>query len=195
MNAIARTATLLVDPSAGWTRLEKEPGDAIFLLSGYVAVLALIPALAGFIGASLIGVMVPGGDVVREPIFDGLFYRRGSLGYAATFVEVPVSIALLIDVLAPLFGGQRGFNNAFKLAAYSFTPVWLAGIFLLLPGLRFLSFSAGYGVYLLTKGLSVVMKSPAENAKRYAAAVAVFAVALMVLSALAHSALFHRPRA
>jgi len=49
MNAIARTATLLVDPSAGWTRVEKEPGDAIFLLSGYVAVLALIPALAGFI--------------------------------------------------------------------------------------------------------------------------------------------------
>jgi hypothetical protein len=48
---------------------------------------------------------------------------------------------------------------------------------------------------LLTKGLSVVMKSPAENAKRYAAAVAVFAVALMVLSALAQSALFSHPRA
>ena len=191
MNAIARTATLLVDPSAGWTRVEKEPGDAIFLLSGYVAVLALIPALAG-IGASLIGVIVPGGDVVREPIFDGLF--SAVLGYAATFVQV-LLVALLIDVLAPRFGGQRSFANALNLAAYSFTPVWLAGIFLLLPGLRFLGFTALYGVYLLTKGLPVVMKSPAENAKRYAAAVAVFAVALMVLTALAQSALFNQPRA
>jgi Yip1 domain len=187
-----RTATLLVDPSAGWTRVEKEPGDAIFLLSGYVAVLALIPALAGFIGASLIGVIVPGGDVVREPIFDGLF--SAVLGYAATFVQV-LLVALLIDVLAPRFGGQRSFASALNLAAYSFTPVWLAGVFLLLPGLRFLSFTALYGVYLLTKGLPVVMKSPAENAKRYAAAVAVFAVALMVLTALAQSALFIHPRA
>ena len=48
-------------------------------------VLALIPALAGFIGASLIGVMVPGGDVVREPIFDGLF--SAVLGYVATFAK------------------------------------------------------------------------------------------------------------
>jgi hypothetical protein len=192
MNAIVRTATLLVDPSTGWTRVEKEPGDAIFLLSGYVAVLALIPALAGFIGASLIGVIVPGGDVAREPIFDGLF--SAVLGYVATFVQV-LLVALLIDVLAPRFGGQRSFANALNLAAYSFTPVWLAGIFLLLPGLRFLGFTALYGVYLLTKGLPVVMKSPAENAKRYAAAVAVFAVALMVLTALAQSALFNQPRA
>jgi hypothetical protein len=192
MNAIVRTATLLVDPSAGWTRVEKEPDDAIFLLSGYVALLALIPALAGFIGASLIGVIVPGGDVVREPIFDGLF--SAVLGYVATFVQV-LLVALLTDVLALRFGGQRSFANALNLAAYSFTPVWLAGIFLLLPGLRFLGFTALYGVYLLTKGLPVVMNSPAENAKRYAAAVAVFAVALMVLTALAQSALFNQPRA
>lgn len=192
MDTVVRTATLLVDPPAAWTRVEKEPGDVIFLLSGYVAVLALIPALARLIGASLIGVIVPGGEVVHEPIFDGLF--SAIFGYVATFAQV-LLVALLIDVLAPRFGGERSFAGALNLAVYSFTPVWLAGIFLLLPGLRFLSFTALYGVYLLTKGLPVVMKSPAENAKRYAAAVAVFAVALMVLSALAQSALFSPLRA
>jgi hypothetical protein len=192
MNAIVRMATLLVDPSAGWMRVEKEPGDAIFLLSGYVAVLALIPALASFIGASLIGVIVPGGDVVREPVFDGLF--SAVLGYVATLVQV-LLVALLIDVLAPRFGGQRSFTSALNLTVYSFTLVWLAGIFLLLPGLRFLSFTALYGVYLLTKGLPVVMKSPAENAKRYATAVAVFAAALVLITALAQGALFSQPRA
>ena len=37
-----------------------------------------------------------------------------------------------------MFGGRADFDSAFKLAVYSFTPVWLAGIFLLVPGLRFL---------------------------------------------------------
>jgi Yip1-like protein len=192
MNAIVRAAILLVKPSSGWTGIEKEPGDAIFLLSGYVALFALIPALASFIGASLIGVIAPAGDVVREPVFDGLL--SAILGYAATFVQV-LLVALLIDVLAPRFGGQRSFTRALNVTVYSFTPLWLAGIFLLLPGLRFLSFTAVYGVYLLTKGLPVVMKSPAENAKRYATAVTVFAAALILLTAFAQSVLFSQRHA
>ena len=192
MNAIVRAATVLVNPASGWTGVEKEPGDAIFLLSGYVALFALIPALASFIGASLIGVIAPGGDVVREPVFDGLL--SAVLGYAATFAQV-LLVALLIDVLAPRFGGQRGFTRALNVTVYSFTPLWLAGVFLLLPGLRFLSFTALYGVYLLTKGLPVVMKSPAESAKRYATAVTVFSAALIFLTAFAQSVLFSQRHA
>jgi hypothetical protein len=192
MNTIVRTAVLLVDPPGAWTRVEKEPGDVIFLLSGYVAVLGLIPALSRFIGASLIGVIVPGGEVVREPIFDGLF--SAIFGYVATFAQV-LLVALLIDVVAPRFGGQRGFAGALNLAAYSFTPVWLAGIFQLLPGLRFLGFTGLYGVYLLAMGLPIVTKSPAERAKRYTAVVAIFAAALIFLTAFAQNALFNRPGA
>ncbi len=192
MNAIVRTATLLVDPPAGWTRVEKEPGDVISLLSGYVPLLALIPALSRFFGASLIGVIVPGGEVVREPVFDGMF--SAIFGYVATFAQV-LLVALLIDVLAPRFGGQRGFAGALKLAVYSFTPVWLAGIFLLLPGLRFLGFTALYGIYLLAMGLPIVTKSSAEKAKRFTAVVAVFAAALIFITAFAQNALFSRPGA
>ncbi len=129
---------------------------------------------------------------MREPVFDGLL--SAVLGYAATFVQV-LLVALLIDVLAPRFGGQRSFTRALNVTVYSFTPLWLAGIFLLLPGLRFLSFTALYGVYLLTEGLPVVMKSPAESAKRYAAAVAVFAAALIFLTAFAQSVLFSQRHA
>ena len=103
INTIVRTAALLVDPPGAWTRVEKEPGDVISLLSGYVAVLGLIPALSRFIGASLIGVIVRGGEVVREPIFDGMF--SAIFGYVATFAQV-LLVALLIDVLAPRFGSD-----------------------------------------------------------------------------------------
>ena len=190
MNAIARTA-ILADPAAGWTRIENEPGDASFVDQLRCAC-SLLFRLFGFIGACVVGVIVPGVGVVRAPILDGLF--SAVFGYVTTCATV-LLLGLLINALAPRFGGQRNFDSAFKLAVYSYTPVWLAGIFLLAPGLRFLGLTGFYGVYLLRKGLPRLMKSPAENAKRYAAAVAVFAVALMVLTALAQHALFSHPRA
>ncbi len=187
MNAVLRTTAMLVDPAAAWMQLEKEPGDAAYLLSGYVPVLALIPALSSFVGACLIGVIAPGGEVVRVPIVDGLF--SAIFGYVATFAEV-LLVALLIEMLAPLFGGRRGFTGALTLAVYSFTPVWLAGIFLLLPGLRFLMLTGLYGVYLLAMGLPILMKASAQNSLRYAASIVVFAAILLFLVAAAQRTLF-----
>ena len=60
--------------------------------------------------------------------------------------------ALFIDFVAPLFGGRRDFGRALKVAVYAFTPVWLCGVFLLLPGLRFLELPGLYGAYLLVMG-------------------------------------------
>ena len=78
---------------------------------------------------------VPAVGLVRAPLFDGLF--GAIFGYVLSCAIVLV-LGILIDLVAPLFGGRRDFDSAFKLAVYSFTPVWLAGIFLVLPGLRFL---------------------------------------------------------
>ena len=105
------------------------------MLSRYVAVLALVPAVFGFIGASLVGVIVPKAGTVRAPIFNGLF--GAIFGYVLSCATV-LLLGVIIDLAAPLFGGRRDFDSAFKLAVYSFTPVWLAGIFLVLPGLHFL---------------------------------------------------------
>ena len=38
-------------------------------------------------------------------------------------------IALIIDALAPSFGGTKDSLKAFKVAAYSATAAWVAGIF------------------------------------------------------------------
>ncbi|HXW47911.1 MAG TPA: Yip1 family protein, partial [Xanthobacteraceae bacterium] len=131
MNVAARAKAILTDPMAAWSQIEKDAGDASFVLSRYVSVLALIPALAGFAGAALIGVVMPGGATVRANLFNGI--SGAVFGYVMSCAMVLV-LGLIIDFLAPLFGGQRNFNNAFKLAVYSFTPVWIAGIFLVLPG-------------------------------------------------------------
>jgi Yip1-like protein len=187
MNAASRAAAVLANSSTAWRRIAEETVDAFSLLTSYVAVLAMIPAVSGLIGDCVIGVIVPGKGTVRMPLINGLF--GASFGYVATFAQVLV-VALAIDMLAPRFGAKRSFGGALKLAAYSFTPVWLAGIFLLLPGLRFLQSAGLYGAAILATGLPALMGSPEEKSLPYAVAVAVFAGALILLTAAAQHWLF-----
>jgi lysylphosphatidylglycerol synthetase-like protein (DUF2156 family) len=187
MNAAWRAHAVVADPSAEWARIENEPGDAAYLLTGYVAPLALIPAIFGLIGACVVGVEGPGARILRAPIFDGVF--GAVFGYVMSCATVLV-LGLLINLLAPMFGGRRDFDSAFKLAVYSFTPVWLAGIFLVAPGLRFLGLTSLYGAYLLWKGLPRLMKSPESRVPYYAAIVVACACVLTLATAAAQHAVF-----
>jgi hypothetical protein len=187
MNPVLRAKAMLVDPVAEWARIERESGDPAFLLSRYVAVLALIPAVFGFIGSTVVGAVVPGTGLVRAALFDGLF--GAIFGYVETFAVIVV-LAFIIDVLAPLFSGQKDFDNALKLAVYSFTPVWLAGVFLVLPGLRFLVLTGFYGTYLLAVGLPRLMKTPPPRSQTFALVIVVCAFVLTVGAFVAQRAVF-----
>jgi len=102
-------------------------------------------------------------------------------------------LSLIIDLLAPLFGGRRNFQDAFKLAVYSFTPLWLAGIFLLLPGLRFLLLTGAYGIYLFWLGAPRLTKVPEGQADNFTALIVVCACGLLYAAALAQRMLFGTP--
>jgi hypothetical protein len=187
MNPVLRAKAMLIDPFAEWALIERESGDPAFLLSRYVAVLALIPAVFSFIGASAVGAVVPGTGLVRATLFDGFF--GAIFGYVMAFATVLV-LALIIDLLAPVFGGQKDFDNALKLAVYSYTPAWLAGVFLVLPGLRFLILLGLYGAYVLLLGLPRLMKSPEQNSYVYALAAAICACALTLIATALQQAVF-----
>jgi hypothetical protein len=190
MNVARRAKAMLVDPSAEWTRIEQEPGDPAFVLTRYVTVLALIPALFGFLGTSAIGVIVPGAGTVRAPVVDGLF--GAIFGYVAACATVLV-LGLVINLLAPLFGGRRDFDSAFKLAVYSFTPVWLTGIFLTLPGLRFLVLTGFYGAYILWLGLPRLTKAQGRRSRDFTALIVVAAFLLVTIAVVAQRLVFGTP--
>jgi hypothetical protein len=190
MNAFVRAKAILVDPAAAWLGIEKEIGDPAYLLSRYVAVLALIPALSSFVGATLIGVVALSGATLRADLFDGLF---GAIFSYATSCVIVLLLGLIIDLLAPLFGGRRDFEEAFKLAVYSFTPLWLAGIFLLLPGLRFLLLTGVYGIYLFWLGMPRLTKVPEGQAVNFTVIIVFCAGGLLYGAALAQRMLFGMP--
>jgi len=178
MDIVARAKAILLTPKTEWPVIEHEPGDPAYLFSNYVAILAAIPAVCGFIGASIIGISVPIVGTVRVGIVSGI--ASALVQYVLAFVMVYV-MALIIDALAPTFKGQKNQANALKLAVYSMTPVWLAGVFSLIPGLRLLSILGLYGLYLLWVGLPPLMKAPPEKSTGYAAAIVVCAIIISLV--------------
>ncbi len=79
------------------------------------------------IGYSVFGVRVPfSGAVYRVPL--GWAITSAVVSYVLTLVGVYV-LALIIGALAPTFGGTRSPIQALKVAAYSSTAGWVAGIF------------------------------------------------------------------
>ena len=190
MNAVARVKAILIDPAAAWRGFEKDIGDPAYLLSRYVAVLALIPALSSFVGATLIGVVAPSGTILRTDLIGGLF---GAIFSYAASCAIVVLLGLIIDLLAPRFGGRRDFEDAFKLAVYSFTPLWLAGMFLLLPGLRFLLLTGVYGIYLFWLGAPRLAKVPEQQSANFTLVIVICAVGLLYGAALAQRLLFGTP--
>ncbi|MGP0092666.1 MAG: Yip1 family protein [Xanthobacteraceae bacterium] len=187
MTIVERIKAILLRPEAEWRTIAEEPGDPSDLFTFYVAILALIPALAWLIGGSVVGITTADGTI-RTPLIPGLF--SAIFAYVASFVAVGL-MALAIDGLARAFGGRRDFANAVKLAAYSYTPLWLAGIFDVLPGLRFLSILGLYGLYLLWTGLPPLMQVTRKRGW-CVLVLAVCAVALTLLIGELQGAIFSR---
>jgi hypothetical protein len=190
MQVLLRILAILMDPAAEWERIEKESDDSFSLMLRYVAPLAAVPPVFRFVGACIIGVIVPGVGSVRAPVLEGIF--GAIFGYLENFALV-LLLALITYLVVPLFGSRRNFLNAFKLTIYSYTPVWLTGIFLILPGLRFLVLTGFYGAYVLVAGLPHLLKPAKERSPGFAALIVVFACVLTFVAAAAQRALFGAP--
>jgi len=185
MNLVARVQAILLNPKTEWPVIEREPGEVGFLFTNYVAILAAIPAVCGFVGLSIVGI---GG--YRSPLFSGLL--SAIVGYILAFVGVYV-VALIVDALAPSFNGQKNFGNALKLVVYSWTAAWLGGVFSLIPALAILGLlCALYSLYLLYLGIPVLMKSPDDKSLIYTVVAVVCAIVVSIVIGAIPAILFLR---
>ena len=98
-----------------------EPATVNGLYAGYIAIVAALPMIAGFIKGSLIGTSMFG-ITVRTPIGMGIVGML--LHYALTLALVYV-MALIVNALAPTFGGQKDMLQALKTIAYASTASWM----------------------------------------------------------------------
>jgi hypothetical protein len=183
MNLVQRVKGILLSPRTEWPIIDAEPTTPAELYRSYIIPLAAIGPIAQIIGYSVFGITVPFVGTYRVPIGSAISSALVAyiLSLAATYV-----LALIIDALAPTFTAQRSQIQALKVAAYSSTASWVAGIFALIPGLRLLVILGIYSLYLLYLGLPVVMKAPREKALGYTAVVVLAAIVLfMVIGVIA----------
>ena len=178
MDIVQRAKNICLTPATEWAAIEAETTSTGQLIMGYAAPLAAIPAIAGFIGGSLLG-LTPFVGYYRVPIIAG--FVSAVLGFGLTLVGIFV-LSLVIDALAPTFGGQKNSLQALKVAVYCCTPAWLAGVLNIVPLLGILGiFAALYGLYLLYLGLPRLMKCPEDKAIPYTAVVVVCAIVLAIV--------------
>lgn len=154
---IGRARGMLTRPQATWAEVAVEPVQVSDLYLGYVLPLAAIPALCGFLGIYIFGGFQIASIGVRPPLSGAA--TEALAGYGLTLVLTYV-LAIVIDLLAPRFGGVADRTQAFKLVAYSGSGLWLAGILAIYPALGIPATMLGalYSLYLLYLGLPRLMR-------------------------------------
>jgi hypothetical protein len=180
MSLVERAKNILLTPKTEWEVIDTEQTTIGALYTGYIMPLAAIGPIAQVIGFSVLGMQMPLGGTYRTPI--GSAVTGAIVSYALTLVGVYV-LALVIDALAPTFGGTKSQMQALKVATYSATAGWVAGIFAMVPGLRFLGILGLYSLFLLYLGLPALMKAPTEKAISYPVVVIIAAIVLAMVVA------------
>ncbi|OHE57502.1 MAG: hypothetical protein A2Z47_11485 [Thermodesulfovibrio sp. RBG_19FT_COMBO_42_12] len=190
MSLSDRIKGILLKPKQEWQTISGETTTIPELYKAYIIVLAAIGPVASVIGMSIVGISLPFVGSFRIPITTSI--ASAVVHYILTLVGVYI-LALIIDALAPTFSGEKNINQAFKVATYSYTPGWLAGIFSIIPALSILSILGLYGLYLLYAGLPILMKSPQEKSLGYTVAVIVVAVIIFVVIGIVSHAFISYP--
>jgi hypothetical protein len=181
MGLVDRVKNILLNPRPEWEVIDGEVTTVGDLYKGYIIPLAAIGPIAQAIGWSVFGRSIPLVGTYRTPI--GSAITGAVVMFVMSLVAVYV-LALVIDALAPTFDGTKNQMQALKVAAYSATANWVAGIFALIPQLQVLSILGLYSLYLLYLGLPILMKSPKEKALGYTVVVVLAAIVLFMLIGL-----------
>jgi hypothetical protein len=159
---ISRAKGILLTPRSEWPVIAAEPETVGGLFSGYIVVMAAIPAIIGFLSMSVIGHSNFLLGTYRTPMAAGL--EIAVVSYVFSLLGVFV-LALIVEALAPTFGGEKNRVQALKTVAYAYTAGWVASIIGIVPGLGIISGLAGlvYGLYLLNLGLPFTMNARRRN--------------------------------
>lgn len=179
MDLKSRVINILTKPQQEWPVISAESTDIATLYKEYIAPLAAVPVICGFLGMSVIGIGLPFAGTIRTSLLGGLVgvIVRYVLSLAGIYVA-----ALIIDKLAPKYQSTSGIVRALKMVAYASTASWVAGVLLLVPALSPLAALAGlYGIYLYYLGLPVVMNTPADRVIPYMVISAVIIIVIFVV--------------
>nr|WP_295239347.1 Yip1 family protein [uncultured Brevundimonas sp.] len=156
---VARVKGILLQPKSEWLKIDGEFATTKSLFTRYAMILAAIGPVCSLLGGQLMPIMGMKLSIVGAIVVALVSYGMSLLG---VFL-----LGLIINALAPNFGGTANKVQAMKLAVYSWSAAWLAGVFGLIPMLGILAILGLYSFYLLFVGLPILMKVPEDKKVGY----------------------------
>jgi len=168
------------NPSEEWTEIRNEHGSALKCFLENALILAAIPAVCAYIGATLVGWDIGERSfkfTVESTIPLIIGFYLASL--AAVFI-----LGQSIHWMAATYGTKQDLSTCISLATSIATPLFLCGIFALAP-VPWLIFLSGlcaivYSVYLLYTGIPIVMNVNQEKGFLFSSAVLTMALVIVV---------------
>jgi hypothetical protein len=172
---VGRVTGMILRPRDEWQVVDAEVTTTQGLFTGYVMILAAIPAVLTLVITLFLGSMLGalggmmGIAVGLSPIFAVI---KAVLSYVVSLVMVYV-LGLLINAFAPSFGAVPDKGQAMKVAAYAPTAVWVSCLALIIPflGVLVVLAAAIYTIFVFHWGLRAVMKAPEDKGPGYTAVV------------------------
>ncbi len=174
---------LFSQPSAEWASIRKEHKTPRKLYVAYVFVLAAIAPVCAYISTVHFGWTVGDGRLIKLTQVSAM--QLSILAYLAVLIGV-FALGYSINWMARTYGAKEEYvpSNGIALAAYSCTPMFLAGFALLYlsPLLNAIIFlvAACYGAWLIQRGLAIVMGINEQQAMLYTVSILTVAVVILV---------------
>jgi Yip1 domain len=174
MKAVLNNAIALVKDPVAYMKKNKEQAISVnSLMINYVAILALVPLVGRILGDLIY--YTHGRDAVGYAIAGAI------VSYFLDIISVFI-IGYVIWKLAPSFKTTATQAKSTMLAAFVFTPVFLIGILSIIPVLGYLAIlGLLYGLYILYKGLPIVLNTPVDRTVTYVIAVLVVSIIIMAI--------------
>ncbi len=172
---ISRVTGVLLKPQQEWPSIASEVATTKSVWTSYVAILTTFGPIMGLLvsiaAGAFFGALMGGASAAGI----GFAILTAILTYALLNLVVFLT-GLIIDALAPSFGAEKNSVQAYKTAAYGFTPIFILGLVQIINVVPFL----GWGLYILLAigalvwatisiiaGLPHTMKAPADKAVGY----------------------------
>lgn len=175
MAMIDRIKGILTEPRTEWVAIAAEPASAKSIYTSWILVLAAIGPIAMLVGYADLG--------------ESFALHRAISSYVTALV-IPFVLAMVVDVFAPSFGGERDFVASLKLVAYSSTSIWLAGVAHVVGMLANLIMwvAAVYALFTFFTGAPLLRRCAPDRAIPFTLIVALCAIALFVVAGYAMGA-------
>jgi len=164
---LSRVNNILLHPKTEWQVIRDETATYPGIVLRYISILSVIPP-----AASVAGRYIFDGNVSDSVLFSSprQLMLSSVLWYCMYIMNVMITGAVVTSIMAAAESRWRGVRGL-QIAAYSFTPLFIAGFIAVIPHMTWcIHIAVLYGMYILYLGMRALFAMRGMRAAVHAAA-------------------------